>query len=299
MSQPALMKNRFPIYVVSKGRYQPGRALTARALQHIGADFYLVIEKEEYELYAQYFDESILLVVEQRFKDEYETLDDLGDTKSKGPGPARNFAWDHSIRNGYEWHWVMDDNITKFYRLNRDRRTPVDSCAAICAMEDFTTRYVNVGMSGPAYQMFVIPRTKWTPFVINTHIYSCNLIRNSMPHRWRGRYNEDTDLSIMMMRDGWNTIQFKAFLQKKVATQTIKGGNTDNFYAAEGTYLKSKMLVDTHPDLCRLVQRYGRWHHHCDYSRFKKRKLVKRKDFKPTGEPNEYGMVFKHEQREK
>ena len=42
--------------------------------------------------------------------------------KITGAGAARNFAWDHSIKNGHDWHWVMDDNIRHFYRLNRNKR---------------------------------------------------------------------------------------------------------------------------------------------------------------------------------
>jgi len=44
------------------------------------------------------------------------------------------------------------------------------------------------------------------------------LIRNDVPYRWRGRYNEDTDLSLRMLKDRWCTIQFNAFLQGKAAT---------------------------------------------------------------------------------
>jgi hypothetical protein len=38
-------------------------------------------------------------------------------------------------------------------------------------------------------------------------------------------------------------VQFYAFLQYKLTTQTLKGGNTEAFYAEEGTLPKSKMLV--------------------------------------------------------
>ena len=43
-----------------------------------------------------------------------------------GPGRARNFAWDHSIANGHTSHWVMDDNISDFYRLHNNIRIRVE-----------------------------------------------------------------------------------------------------------------------------------------------------------------------------
>jgi hypothetical protein len=128
---------------------------------------------------------------------------------------------------------------------------------------------------------------------MNTRIYSCNLIRNDVPFRWRGRYNEDTDISLRMLKAGWCTIQFNAFLQGKVATQTVKGGNTAEFYAREGTLAKSLMQVQLHPDVSRLVKKYGRWHHYVDYAPFKKNRLIRAKGVSAAAGVNDYGMSLK------
>ena len=95
-----------------------------------------------------------------------------------------------------------------------------------------------------------------------------------------------------MLKSGWCTVLFYAFLQEKAATQTIKGGNTKDFYEADGTYNKSKMLVEMHPDVTRLVKRYNRWHHHVDYSRFKENKLIRKDNLKIKKGINNYGMVL-------
>jgi hypothetical protein len=50
------------------------------------------------------------------------------------------------------------------------------------------------------------------------------------------------------------------------------------------------MLVDMHPDVARLVWRYGRWHHFVDYGPFKTNKLKFKSGYdRPTG-TNNYGM---------
>ena len=169
-------------------------------------------------------------------------------------------------------------------------------------MEDFTLRFRNVAMSGPNYTMFAPDRVKKPPFVLNTRIYSCNLIRNDIPFRWRGRYNEDTILSLDALKAGWCTIQFNAFLQQKMPTQTIGGGNTADFYHAEGklnkgerysdtgTLNKSRMLVEVHPDVSSLVWKFGRYHHHVDYRRFKNNHLILRQGVVFENSPNNYGM---------
>ena len=131
------------------------------------------------------------------------------------------------------------------------------------------------------------------PLVLNTRIYSCNLIRNDITYRWRGRYNEDTDLSLRILKDGMCTVQFNAFLQFKVTTQTVSGGNSKEFYDGEGTMPKSKMLADMHPDVARVAWRFGRWHHHVNYTPFKRNKLKRRADLKVQEGIDNFGMELK------
>ena len=258
----------------------------------MGVPYNIIVEQSEYDDYASVINPTKILILPEKYKDEYDVFDNLGRTKSIGPGAARNFAWDHSVEGGHDRHWVMDDNIWKFYRYNRNTIIQVNSGTFFQVMEDFCDRYKNVAMSGPNYEMFVMRRKNdQPPFVMNTRIYSCNLIKNDTPYRWRGRYNEDTDLSLRMLKDGWCTVQFNAFLQKKTATQKLKGGNTEEFYKKEGTYCKSDIQVRMHPDVSKMVWRFGRIHHHVDYRPFKGNRLIKREGVEVSSGVNNYGMV--------
>jgi TET-associated glycosyltransferase-like protein len=278
---------RFPIYIVSKGRAKS--RFTAKTLEKIGCPYRIVIESQEYKDYAAVIEPTKILVLDKKYQREYDAFDDLGDSKGKGPGPARNFVWDHSISEGHPWHWVMDDNIRYFYRLNKNLYGEVMDPTVLRCMEDFVLRYENVAMAGPNYFMFAPRKVKMAPFTINTRIYSCNLIRNDAPFRWRGRYNEDTDLSLRMLKAGWCTIQFNAFLQHKEVTQKIAGGNTAEFYEKEGTLPKSRMLAAMHPDVAALVQKWGRWHHQVDYRPFKANALIRKSGAHFEG-TDDYGM---------
>lgn len=259
----------FPLYIPTKGRADS--RLTSKALTAMGVPHFLVAEPQEVEVYERASRGSLatVLQLDMSYKGRYETCDDLGLTKGTGAGAARNFIWDHSIANGHAWHWVMDDNIKAFYRLNHNLKVSCLAPAFWRAMEDFVLRYENVAMAGPNYFMFALRKSAMPPFVTNTRIYSCNLIRNDVPFRWRGRYNEDTILSLDMLKAGWCTVQFNAFLQEKTTTQYLGGGNTAEFYAREGTAPKSIMLKRVHPDVTKLMMRFGREHHHVDYKRFK------------------------------
>lgn len=301
------MKKRWPFYIPTKGRADS--RLTSKALDFMRVPHYLVVEPQECETYEQHIalweketglkSSATVLELDLTYKDRYELLDNLGLTKSTGPGPARNFAWDHSIKMGFEWHWVADDNIRNFLRLNNNLKIKTGDATCFRVMEDFCYRYENVLMAGPNYRSFASQNASMPPFVKNTRIYSCNLIRNDAswrdgrPMRWRGRYNEDTILSLDMLTEGYCTVQFNAFLQDKLRTQVLGGGNSGEFYTKEGTAPKSRMLKEVYPEYTELVWKFQREHHHVNYLPFKDMKLKRKSGIVVESGINDYGMVIK------
>jgi len=273
-----------PIYIVSKNRSTT--CLTAAALDLMGVPFKVIVERDQFADYDTAIGAHRLLVLPQTYLDQYDTCDELGGTKSKGPGAARNYALDHARDIlGTKWHWVMDDNLHDFHRLHLNEKIPLRSAVGFYETEKFVQRYSNVPLAGLNYYSFCKTTDAVPPFVTNTRIYSCLLIRNDIGLRWRGRYNEDTDLSLRILKRGDCTLQMNAFLCGKVTTQRMKGGNTDEFYATEGTHAKSQMLADLHPDVAKVVWRFNRWHHHVDYKPFKANELRYRDDFDVADEP--------------
>lgn len=284
---------KYPIYVISKGRSWLGKSHTSNRLSQMNIPHYLVVEPQEYLDYARNFTSRYvtILTMDLKYKETYDTFSDLGNTNSCGPGAVRNFCWEHSIENGFGWHWVMDDNLEGFERYVDGKRYIVYSGEAFRSLEDFVERYDNIAIAGLNYSNFCTMGSDRPAFVLNTRVYSCLLIRNDIPYRWRGRYNEDTDLSLRVLKDGWCTVLFNLFLCGKRCTQQKKGGNTDEFYAKEGTYPKSKMLVDMHPDVAKLVWKFNRVHHYVDYSKFVQKLRLKSDYIKNDKTINEKGMV--------
>ncbi len=272
---------RFPIYIPSYDRWQKGRHPTMEALDKMEVPYKIIVKSEEYDKYIQVFGEKKVLKVPTAFLEEYDTLDDKGRKNGVGSGAQRNYAWFHSKQYGDKFHWVMDDNIQGFYRYHKNRQIRLNSGAFFRIMENFVIRYKNIGMAGPNYKLFMPRKQKNSPLTFNTRIYSCNLIRNKIPFKWRGRFNEDTILSIDMLYAGWCTVLFNMLLQNKTPTQLTKGGNTSVLYG-KGTFEKSKMLKDTHPNVTELKIKFHRWHHQVNYNIFKQIKLIEEeKDYLP------------------
>lgn len=253
--------------------------MTAKALEKCKIPYHIVIEPQEEEKYAGVLDHDKILVL---------PFSNLG----QGGIPARNWVWEHSISIGATRHWILDDNIKDFYRLNNNLRIRVAGGAIFRAAEDFVERYENIAIAGFHYRFFAVARDKRPPFYLNTRVYSCLLIRNDLPYRWRGRYNEDTDLSLRALKDGWCTVLFLAFLADKAATMTMKGGNTEELYKEDGRRKMADSLVEQHPDVTKVVWKWDRWQHSVDYSRFQSNQLKLRPEVVVPEGINDYGMVL-------
>jgi hypothetical protein len=273
------LETRYPIYVISKGRWL--HRPTSKSLEWARVPYRIVVEPSEYDRYAAVIDPRKILTL---------PFSNLG----QGSIPARNWCWEHAIKEGHRRHWILDDNIWWFYRFQGNQEYRIKSAAAFKAMEDFVDRYLNVGLAGPQYEMFASRRDLHKkPFVLNTRVYSCILIDNSISYRWRGRYNEDTDLSLRVLKDGYCTVLFYAFLAGKRCTMQYKGGNTDELYQGDGRLEMARSLQRQHPDVVKITRKWGRWQHRVDYRPFKNNKLIRKAGVVIPEGVNNYGMVLK------
>jgi len=272
------MNAHYPIYIISKGRWDS--RLTSKALEWANIPYHIVVEPQEYEQYAAVIDPKKILVL---------PFSNLG----QGGIPARNWVWEHSISIGAKRHWILDDNIKLFARLHNNMKLKVKSGAMFRAAEVFVDRYENVAIAGFQYWMFAPRKVKLAPFALNTRIYSCILIQNDLPYRWRGRYNEDTDLSLRALKDGWCTVLFYAFICDKTATMTMKGGNTESLYEIENGRLKmAQSLVDQHPDVATITWKWNRWQHNVNYEPFKRNKLIRKPNADFSDRVDNFGMQY-------
>jgi hypothetical protein len=251
-------------------------------LEKMRVPYRIVIEPQEYDEYAAGVDPAKILTL---------PFSNLG----QGSVPARNWCWEDAMSAGHARHWILDDNIHGLSYFTRNQRHYLRSGTGFRCMEDFVDRYENVALAGPEYDFFMPRRRPYRlPMRFNTRVYSCILIRNDLPYRWRGRYNEDTDLALRALKDGWCTVLFLAFLQKKMATMKVSGGNTEELYkladGRDGRLLMAQSLRLQHPDVVKVTRRWGRWQHQVDYRRFKSNRLIRKPGLEIAAGPNEYGM---------
>ena len=270
-------KPRYPIYIPSKGRADLCR--TADFLIEDEIPFHIVVEPQEQSIYEERYGAKRVLVLPFR---------DLGSVV-----PARNWIKQHATESGAERHWQLDDNIKNVYRMWKGKRIPCEAGVAFAAAEDFVDRYENVAIAGLNYSMWIgLQPHREPPFLLNCRVYSCSLILNSIPHEWRGTYNEDADICLQVLSDGWCTILINAFLVAKLRTMSVKGGNTDEIYHGEGRLKMARSLERVWPGVVSTRRRWDRPQHVIKHAwrRFDTQLIFKKGIDLDKIEPNDYGL---------
>lgn len=283
-------KLKYPIYIISKGRWE--RRYTCKYLEFCNIEYKIVIEPQEYDEYSKVIDKSKIIVLPDKYLN-----------KNRGSIPARNFVLEHSRKNGDKRHWILDDNIINYVRLNNSKRILIKGSSVFKVIEDYVDRYENIKMAGHNYRMFGVPTNlRLKPITKNTRIYSSILLSNDIPFKWRGKYNEDTDLSLRILKKKYPTILFNCILADKQKTLQQKGGNTDTIYnVKDALLLKAKSLQKQHPDVAKIIEKFGRTHHYVDYTPFKTNKTIFKKEIEEKLKKdtiNNFNIILKEKAKE-
>jgi hypothetical protein len=290
---------KYPIYVITKGRWE--KTLTIDTLEEMDIDFNICVEPSEYDNYISNpkIDKNKVIKLPENFSE-----------RKQGGIPVRNFVWQHSIDNGHKKHWIIDDNIDGFFRWNENTQKKVSNGVVFKVMEDYSDMFKNLGLVSCQYVSFIPAIDAGRGAVIrNTRTYSCILINTELlddrlEERWRGKYNEDTDLTLRVLSTGdLCTANFNSILSGKQTTGTMKGGNTTTIYEfgedkeenSKFTGLQKKFdeLKENWGSIVKFTNKRhkdGRPHHHISYTKHFKQPLILKDGIKREPKVNNYNM---------
>lgn len=280
--------NKYPIYVISKGRFYRNRKyqapMTCQYLETIGVDYKIVIEPREEHQY-----------IKSISKDKIILLPDKYLNRNQGSIPARNYVHHLNIHNKERAYWILDDNICDYHWLDNNQRYKVRDAITFRIIEDLMDNYENVYLAAHQYKMFRPPTDYSNNIQHNGRCFSSILIRtdiitlNDDRDIWRGKYNEDVDLSLRILKLGLPTILLNVLTADKIKTGG-RGGNHD-IYTEDNNHSgveKSRSLLEHHADCIDIVPRYGRMHHKIRTIQFENNKYMRVKDFKE----NQYNIEY-------
>lgn len=151
--------SKYPIYVISKGRYDLKRH-TADFLLKEGNKIQIAVEPQEAENYIKRFGKENVSIL---------PFSNLG----LGGIPARNWCWENSISNGHKRHWIMDDNIDGIVTWVNGKRKRCDSKIAFDQCEKFIDKFENLAIAGINYSSLVgfAAQKGLKPYFLNSRVF--------------------------------------------------------------------------------------------------------------------------------
>jgi len=238
------------VFIPSKGRAD--KQFAAKWLEKSRVPFRVVVEPGDFDSYRWVVGEDRVLVLPD---------------SNRGLVFARNWIKEHAISEGHERHWQFDDDVMQLMRLHASERLPLDAGVGLRMLEDFADRFTNVRLASFNSEFFVPVRGSTVhavpPYYRNARCYTCFLI-SSDDLRFRGRYNEDTDMSLQVLAGGWCTVLFNAVMIRTPATMTSTGGQTD-IYVGDGRLAMARELERRWPYVVETYRRFGRPQHKVRY----------------------------------
>ena len=63
-----MSNQRFPIFIPTKGRYKSN--MTAKCLESMGLDYFIIVQPQEYDLYAEEIDKKRIIILNMDIKED-------------------------------------------------------------------------------------------------------------------------------------------------------------------------------------------------------------------------------------
>lgn len=258
------------IYIISKGRPMCKTAQTLEKMDYPG-EWFIVCGNNDETLndYLMLWEEHVIVFDWYEEIKHTDPLDNFGfETMASGASPVRNATCDISRSRGERRHWQFDDDYNGFYKVvkgqNRKERMDgqmlYDTLLEIAEFAD-RCKLNNAGISLGTMESHPAKRKRYGKRVFNAHNLPTD---EKLFMRWRGRMNDDLINAIEVYRNGGFEMQFKYANLTMAKSQKEEGGLTD-LYQAEGTVRKTAYPILLAPNAVKLVIKYGRYHHQCNW----------------------------------
>jgi len=218
--KPLASKNKYTIYVPSKGRPS---TTTATVLSKIGLDYKLVIEPQDYDSYCKVHSPDKIVVL---------------DKNDGGLRYARKFIKRYSRAAGEEKHWELDDDVEKFFIRPKGSTKNVVTDPLLCMsiVEYCMDMFSNVALSGICSYAYAF--SKNYAVQKNRHVYQCVLFDNSVSVEDDCACAiEDWDHTLRVLEAGYCTLAFHHIMQQCTPTMKLPGGATTTVYAGDNRKL--------------------------------------------------------------
>lgn len=202
----------WPIYVASKGRQQALRV-------PIRLPVSVVVEPQDRAGYEALWPEMDFLTLPEN---------------DQGLAYVRNWIHHHACMQGHPWYWMLDDDISGFYRIDNRRAVRCEPVEALMATQRLAMRYELVGQAALEYRQLAWAAT--AP-ALNSYADVCVAINAKLAGHIKFRQETDLkvdrDFTLRILSAGLWTVRNTRYAFSAPENGTNRGGLADA-YATEG-----------------------------------------------------------------
>jgi ParB-like chromosome segregation protein Spo0J len=213
------------IFVASKGR-PDGK--TFSQLKHLT----IVVEPQDAEAYAtaaQATGHTVVVLPEN----------------NRGIGYVRQFILDRARQEKLEWFWMLDDDISGFYRQEDGRNKKTGGAELLALAEQLLTNTPDLAQGALEYQQYAFRAKK--DLVLDTF---CDVavfinVNRTANINYRAEVNlkEDRDFTMQCIADGWRTARTARLSFAAPKNGSNKGGLYDEYKANREKNCSDRMVA--------------------------------------------------------
>lgn len=226
--------NKHPICVASKGRANDSKTLTA--LFENGSVVHLFVEPQDADKYQGCYPNADLHVLPEN---------------DKGISFVRNFILNFARIQGWDWYWMLDDDISNTYEVINKRCVKIPLNEALSKAEPLITGEPQVAIGSLEYQQYAWSAAK--PKKYNSYCDVAVLISVSATKyfNYRDHCKEDRDFVLQALSLGWRSMRTCWIGFSVPKNGSNKGGLFDAYASGLETHWSSAM-VGMWPGICAL-----------------------------------------------
>lgn len=181
---------------------------------------------------------------------------------NQGIGYVRQTILDYARQKNIEWYWMMDDDISGFYKTQTQRTIKITAREALETCQRQLLQLPTVAQAALEYQQFAWSAT--VPLKMNSYCDVCVAINpkrvGRVNYRPELRLKEDRDFTLQLIANsGYQTCRFSFYSFSVPKNGSNKGGCQDDYKTKDRELEHSKKMCELWPGICTLnFKRDGR-----------------------------------------
>lgn len=229
------MNDLWPIFVPSKGRPDSS---TLKLLQASGILATILLEKKD------------MLPYQHRFPKDFSFMQ-LPES-DQGIAYVRQFILDHARETDIGWYWMLDDDITGFFRVRERKCHRTDVREVLLAAQDVFNSFPNVSQGALEYQQYAWSAGKQHSRNGYCDVCVCINAQRTRHCNYRAyvALKEDRDFTLQILNSGYETARASWCAFSAPKNGSNPGGLQEEYKKTGREEIASRRMEELWPGVC-------------------------------------------------